>query len=112
MIPRYSTPEMTAVWSDVSKFGQWLEVELLATEAHAAIGVVPAGDAVACRTNAPDADAALVEAILERERVTDHDVAAFVDVVQGAIAVGGSSDAGKWIHYGLTSSDVGDTALC
>ncbi|MEO6652263.1 MAG: adenylosuccinate lyase [Ilumatobacteraceae bacterium] len=112
MIPRYSTPEMTAIWSDVSKFGRWLEVELLATEAHAAIGVVPADDAVSCRTHAPVADDALVEAILERERVTDHDVAAFVDVVQGAIAAGGSSDAGKWIHYGLTSSDVGDTALC
>ena len=46
-------------------------------------------------------------AVVEREAVTDHDVAAFVDVVQAAIG-----DAGKWIHYGLTSSDVGDTALC
>jgi len=52
MIPRYSTAEMTAIWSDVSKFGRWLEVELLATEAHAAAGIVPAADAEACRQRA------------------------------------------------------------
>ncbi|MDJ0768193.1 MAG: adenylosuccinate lyase [Ilumatobacter sp.] len=108
MIPRYSTPEMSAIWSDESKFGRWLEVELLATEAHAAIGVVPADDAATCRERAPKADGELVQAILDREAVTDHDVAAFVDVVQAAIG----GDAGKWIHYGLTSSDVGDTVLC
>ncbi len=107
MIPRYSTPEMTAVWSDVAKFARWLEVELLATEAHAAIGVVPADAAAACRAGAPAVDEHFVAAVLEREAVTDHDVAAFVDVVQQAIG-----DAGKWIHYGLTSSDVGDTTLC
>ncbi|MFW2333979.1 adenylosuccinate lyase, partial [Ilumatobacter sp.] len=91
---------------------RYLEVELLATEAHAAIGVVPGDDAAACRANAPTADDSFVTAILEREAVTDHDVAAFVDVVQSAIAAGGAVDAGKWIHYGLTSSDVGDTVLC
>ena len=108
MIPRYSTPEMSEIWSDVSKFRRWLEVELLATEAHAAIGVVPEADARACRSKAPVVDEVFVQAVLEREAVTDHDVAAFVDVVQQAIG----GDAGKWIHYGLTSSDVGDTALC
>jgi len=108
VIPRYSTPEMTAIWSDTAKFGRWLEIELLATEAHAAIGVVPEADAVACRKGAPVPDDTLVAAILEREQVTDHDVAAFVDVVQAAIG----GEAAKWIHYGLTSSDVGDTALC
>ena len=108
MIPRYSTAEMTAIWSDVSKFGRWLEVELLATEAHAAAGIVPAADAEACRQRAPLVDEPFVAAVLEREAVTDHDVAAFVDVVQAAIG----GDAGKWIHYGLTSSDVGDTTLC
>jgi adenylosuccinate lyase len=108
MIPRYSTPEMTAIWSDVSKYSRWLEVELLATEAHAEIGVVPAGDAATCRAKAPHVDEALVQAILDREAITDHDVAAFVDVVQASIG----GDAGKWIHYGLTSSDVGDTTLC
>ena len=112
MIPRYSTPEMTVVWSDTSKWARYLEVELLAAEAHAAVGVVPRDHAAACRANAPTADDAFVAAILEREQVTDHDVAAFVDVVQGAIAAGGAVDAGKWIHYGLTSSDVGDTVLC
>ena len=103
---------MTAIWSDTSKWGRYLEVELLATEAHAAIGVVPDTDAAACRSFAPVADDAFVDAILEREAVTDHDVAAFVDVVQSSIAAGGAADAGKWIHYGLTSSDVGDTVLC
>ncbi len=115
MIPRYSTPEMTEVWSDTSKWGRYLEVELLATEAHAEIGVVPNDDAAACRSNAPTADDAFVEAILEREAVTDHDVAAFVDVVQSAIIDRGgadAADAAKWIHYGMTSSDVGDTVLC
>ncbi|RLE19995.1 MAG: adenylosuccinate lyase [Actinobacteria bacterium] len=108
MIPRYSTPEMDAVWSDPARFGRWLEVELLATESHAALGIVPTADAAACRENAPATDEAFVQAVLEREAITDHDVAAFVDVVQGAIGAPASS----WVHYGLTSSDVVDTALC
>ena len=108
MIPRYSTPEMDAVWSDTSKFARWLEVELLATEGHAAVGVVPQKAATICRENAPVADDAFLQKILEREAITDHDVAAFVDVTQDAI----NDPAGSWIHYGLTSSDVGDTALC
>ncbi len=108
MIPRYSTPEMDAVWSDTARFGRWLEVELLATEAHAAFGLVPADDALDCRARAPITDEAFVQAVLEREAITDHDVAAFVDVVQSAIGPPASS----WIHYGLTSSDVVDTAGC
>ena len=108
MIDRYSTPEMTAVWADTTRFARWLEVELLATEAHAELGVVPVDDAATCRAGAPVVDQRFVEAVLERERTTDHDVAAFVDVVQGAIGM----PAGSWIHYGLTSSDVVDTALC
>ena len=84
MIDRYSLPEMAAVWSDTTRFGRWLEVELLATEAHAALGVVPADDAAACRERAPVVDDAFVAAVAERERTTDHDVAAFVDVVQDA----------------------------
>ena len=99
---------MAAVWADTTRFGRWLEVELLATEAHAELGVVPAEDAAACRERAPVVDDAFVAAVLERERTTDHDVAAFVDVVQQAIG----APAGSWIHYGLTSSDVVDTALC
>jgi adenylosuccinate lyase len=108
MIDRYTTPAMAAVWADTTRFARWLEVELLATEAHAALGIVPAADAAACRQLAPVVDDAFVAAVLERERTTDHDVAAFVDVVQGAIG----APAGSWIHYGLTSSDVVDTALC
>jgi len=108
MIPRYSTPEMDAVWSDTARFGRWLEVELLATEAHAAFGLVPADDALECRARAPITDDAFVQAVLDREAITDHDVAAFVDVVQAAIGPPASS----WIHYGLTSSDVVDTAGC
>ncbi|MDG0976527.1 adenylosuccinate lyase [Ilumatobacter sp.] len=99
---------MDAVWSDTSKFARWLEVELLATEGHAAVGVVPQEAATICRANAPVADDAFLQKILDREAITDHDVAAFVDVTQDAI----NDPAGSWIHYGLTSSDVGDTALC
>lgn len=108
MIPRYTTPEMTAVFSDTARFGRWLEIELLATEAHVALGLVPADHATACRSAAPVVDDAFVAAVSERELVTDHDVAAFVDVVQAAIG----APAGAWIHYGLTSSDVVDTAWC
>src|SRR4051794_8055250 len=108
MIDRYTTAAMAEVWADTTRLGRWLEVELLATEAHAELGVVPGADAVACRERAPAVDDAFVAAVLERERTTDHDVAAFVDVVQAAIG----PPAGSWIHYGLTSSDVVDTALC
>ncbi|MGI9643731.1 MAG: adenylosuccinate lyase [Ilumatobacteraceae bacterium] len=108
MIPRYSTEAMDAVWSDASRFGRWLEVELLATEAHAALDLVPTSVAERCRAGAPQTDEEFVDRVAEREAVTDHDVAAFVDVVQTAI---GPPD-GSWIHFGLTSSDVVDTALC
>jgi len=108
MIPRYSLPEMATVWSDTTRLGRWLEIELLATEGHAAVGVVPVEDAASCRRHAPAVDDAFVAAVEERERTTDHDVAAFVDVVQAAIGM----PAGSWVHFGLTSSDVVDTALC
>jgi adenylosuccinate lyase len=112
VIGRYSRPEMAAIFSDTARFGRWLEIELLATEAWSALGVVPSPDAAAARSLAPVADDAFVAACVERERVTDHDVAAFVDVVQAAIADAGAPEAAKWIHYGLTSSDVVDTAWC
>ena len=108
MIPRYTLPEMAEVFSDTARFARYLEIELLATEAHVALGVVPAADAAACRERAPQVDDAFVRAVEDREKITDHDVAAFVDVVQGAIG----APAGAWIHYGLTSSDVVDTAWC
>ena len=99
---------MAALFSDAARFAMWLEVELLATEAQAALGDVPAQDAATCRAKAPVVDGDFVAAVLEREKVTDHDVAAFVDVVQQRIG----APAGSHIHYGLTSSDVVDTALC
>jgi adenylosuccinate lyase len=108
VIPRYAPADMAALFSDEARMAMWLEVELLATEAQAALGVVPVADAAACRARAPKVDAAFVAEVAAREEVTDHDVAAFVDVVQAAIG----PPAGSWIHYGLTSSDVVDTALC
>ena len=108
MIPRYSPPDMAALFSDEARLAAWLEVELLAVDALAAIGRVPRAEAAAVRARAPKVDAALVADVEARERVTDHDVAAFVDVVQARI---GGAEA-SWVHYGLTSSDVVDTALC
>jgi len=102
VIPRYTRPEIGAVWTAEAKMQAWLEVELAATEAWAEEGVVPREAAEAARANA----AFTVAAVEEREKVTDHDVAAFVDVVAQSVG-----EHGRWIHYGLTSSDVLDTAL-
>ena len=98
---------MAALFSDEARLALWLEVEILAVEAGAAVGTIPKKDAIAVRKRAPLIDAAFVARVNEREQVTDHDVAAFVDVVQGAIG----SPAGSWVHHGLTSSDIVDTAL-
>src|SRR4051794_3100108 len=76
LIPRYSLPEMAELWTDRARLARWLEVELLATEGWATLGTVPAEDARACRANAPVVDDAFVAQVAERERVTDHDVAA------------------------------------
>jgi adenylosuccinate lyase len=102
VISRYTRDEIGAVWSDERRMRGWLEVELAATDAWAGRGKVPTEAAAACRERA----AFTVEAVKERERETNHDVAAFVDVVAASIG-----DEGRWIHYGLTSSDVLDTAL-
>jgi adenylosuccinate lyase len=102
VIARYTRPEIGVVWSQQRKLECWLEVELAATEAWAEEGVVPAEAVGACREKADFT----VEAVNEREKVTDHDVAAFVDVVAQSVG-----EHGRWIHYGLTSSDVLDTAL-
>jgi len=107
VIPRYSLPEMAEVFADETRLSLWLEVELLTVEALSKLGHVPHESAAACRARAPRVDAGFVGRVAERERVTDHDVAAFVDVVQESI---GPPEA-SWIHYGLTSSDVVDTAL-
>jgi adenylosuccinate lyase len=102
VIPRYTREEIGAVWTQRHRMETWLAVELAATEALAAQGVVPEEAARACRERA----SFTVEAVEERERTTGHDVAAFVDVVSDSIG-----DQGRWLHYGLTSSDVLDTAL-
>lgn len=107
MIPRYSMPEMAMLFSDEARLGLWLEIELLSVEAWAQLGVVPLDEALACRERAPVTDTDFTQRVLDREKVTDHDVAAFVDIVQESIG----QPEGSWIHHGLTSSDVVDTAL-
>ncbi len=102
MIPRYTREEIGGVWTAQRRMDAWLQVELAATDAWAAEGVVPVEDAAACRERA----SFTVEEVQERERTTGHDVAAFVDVVSASIG-----EPGRWLHYGLTSSDVLDTAL-
>ena len=102
MIPRYTRDEIGAVWTQQRRMETWLQVELAATDALVAEGIVPEEDARACREKA----SFTVEAVEERERTTGHDVAAFVDVISASIG-----EQGRWIHYGLTSSDVLDTAL-
>jgi adenylosuccinate lyase len=102
VIERYTRPEMGAVWTAQRRMEAWLEVELAAVEAWAAEGRVPREAAGACRERA----SFTVEEVNERERTTGHDVAAFVDVVAAHVGT-----EGRWIHYGLTSSDVLDTAL-
>ena len=102
MIERYTRPEIGAVWSEERKLATWLEVELAVVDVLADRGEVPPDDVQAIRERATFS----VEAVRERERVTDHDVAAFVDVVASSIG-----EPGRWVHHGLTSSDVLDTAL-
>ena len=102
MIERYTRPEMGAVWSEKRKLEAWLQVELAVVDALAEQGAVPDEDAAAIRDRA----SFTVDAVKEREKVTDHDVAAFVDVLAESVG-----EAGRWVHHGLTSSDVLDTAL-
>ena len=94
---------MKAVWSDASRLARWLEVELAAAEAWAELGVVPRDAAEELRKHAVAPTPARIAEIEER---TQHDFAAFVDAVAGQ-----TGPAGRWLHYGLTSSDVVDTAL-
>jgi len=103
VIARYSRPEMTGIWSDESKFARWFEVELAALEGWVEVGAVPAVDVAKIQAQAV---APSPERVAEIERVTDHDTAAFVDAVAEQLG-----PEGRWFHYGLTSSDVVDTAL-
>ena len=108
MIPRYSPKDVAALFSDENRFDTMLEVELLAAEGLAAEGVLPKDEVAKLRSRRPVIDAAFVKEVDERELITNHDTAAFVDLVQAKIGM----PEGAWIHYGLTSSDVVDTALC
>jgi adenylosuccinate lyase len=108
MIPRYSPKDVAALFSDENRFDTMLEVELLAAEGLAEHGVLPKDEVAKLRPRRPVIDAAFVQEVDERELITNHDTAAFVDLVQSKIGM----PEGAWIHYGLTSSDVVDTALC
>jgi adenylosuccinate lyase len=94
---------MASIWSDEGKLAAWLDVELAATEAWGELGVVPADAAAAIRENAR---VPTPERVAELEATLHHDTAAFVDAVAEQLG-----DEGRWFHYGLTSSDVVDTAL-
>jgi adenylosuccinate lyase len=103
MIERYTRPEMGRIWSLEHKFEVWQEIEILAAEAQAELGVVPEEAVEDIRTRADFT----VERIDELEREVNHDVIAFLTNMSEYIG-----DASKWVHYGMTSSDLGDTALC
>jgi adenylosuccinate lyase len=108
VIPRYAPKDVAELFSDERRFDTMLEVELLAAEALGELEVIPLAEVKALRDRRPVVDAAFVSAVNEREEVTNHDTAAFVDIVQERIGM----PEGAWVHYGLTSSDVVDTALC
>jgi len=103
VIARYARPAMAKIWSDESRLARWLDVELAALDGWAEIGAVPAEDVAEIRAHARPPTP---ERVAEIERVTDHDVAAFVDAVAEQLGA-----PGRWVHHGLTSSDVVDTAL-
>ncbi|HUQ32641.1 MAG TPA: adenylosuccinate lyase [Pyrinomonadaceae bacterium] len=101
MIARYTLPEMGALWSETTKFQKWLEVELAVCEVHAEMGVIPREAFSEIKARA----AFTVERIHEIEKTTDHDVIAFTTNLAESIG-----EASRFVHYGLTSSDVVDTA--
>jgi adenylosuccinate lyase len=106
MIERYTRPEMGHIWSEQNKFQQWLEVELAASEALAERGQVPAGAAALLRQHAGFS----VDRINEIEKEVRHDVIAFTTSVAEAMKAAGHPEASRWLHFGLTSNDVVDTA--
>jgi adenylosuccinate lyase len=102
VIPRYTLPEMAAVWSDEARMRHWLRIEVLACEAWARLGRIPQEDLAAIRDRA----SFTVERVDELERTTNHDVAAFVQCVAESVG-----PEGRWVHFGMTSSDLLDTTL-
>src|ERR1700755_3566251 len=101
MIPRYTLPEMGAIWSEQNKFQKWLDVEIAVCEVHAEMGTIPADAVAEIKAKA----AFTPERIGEIEKTTDHDVIAFTTNLAENIG-----SAARFVHYGLTSSDVVDTA--
>ncbi len=101
MINRYTLPEMGALWSEQNKFQKWLDVEIAVCEVHAGMGTIPRTAVEEIKSRA----AFTVERINEIEKTTDHDVIAFTTALAESIG-----DAARFVHYGLTSSDVVDTA--
>ncbi|RDY70566.1 adenylosuccinate lyase [Halobacillus trueperi] len=102
MIERYTRPEMGAIWTEENRYQAWLEVELLACEAWSELGVIPKDDVKKLRENASFS----IDRIHEIEAETRHDVVAFTRAVSETVG-----EERKWVHYGLTSTDVVDTAL-
>ena len=110
MITRYSRPEMRQIWADENKLRIWLQIELLASEALVAEGVVPKNDFQKIKAGAEKCFAdlkGLVERQKELEKTLNHDVIGFTTAVAEKI----NDSASRWFHFGLTSSDVVDTAL-
>src|ERR687883_1855603 len=101
MINRYTLPEMGALWAEAAKFQKWLDVELAVCEVHAEMGTIPRAALAEIKTRA----AFTVERINEIEKTTDHDVIAFTTNLAESIG-----EASRFVHFGLTSSDVVDTA--
>ncbi|MEC2072185.1 adenylosuccinate lyase [Alkalihalophilus marmarensis] len=102
MIERYTRPEMGAIWTEENRYKAWLEVEIVACEAWAELGEIPKEDVAKIRENA-SFDVARIHEI---EAETRHDVVAFTRAVSETLG-----EERKWVHYGLTSTDVVDTAL-
>jgi adenylosuccinate lyase len=106
MLPRYSRPEMASLWSAAARLRRWRDVELAALEGMVAAGIAPADALAECRARAGDFDEADVRRIDEIERVTRHDVIAFLTFLEERIG-----PSARWLHYGMTSSDVLDTSF-
>jgi adenylosuccinate lyase len=110
MIPRYSRPEMRAIWTDENRLKIWLQIEMLASEALVAEGIVPAADFAKMQAGAERCFAdtrALTERAKELEKTLNHDVIGFTTAVSEQI----DDTASRWLHFGLTSSDIVDTAF-
>src|SRR5712691_9039827 len=103
MIQRYSRPQMREIWSELRKLEIWLQIELLSSEALCAAGLVPKKDFARMKAKA----AFSLERCKELEKTLNHDVIAFTTNVAENIG----APASRWLHFGLTSSDVGDTAF-